>query len=182
MTNWMGGLATLTLLALPAMGVAQTADRAERPVPVQALLEARAELGLSAEQVVQLESIHARLQEQNQPLLEEMRAAAPAGGSQRGVGMRERMGAMTPEQREQMREHMGAMTPEQREQMRERMDRGVPAELQATVRQLRENNRAAMREAREVLTPEQQALASELVRARAAEHMPAWRQFQPRNR
>ncbi|MEX0738529.1 MAG: hypothetical protein WD071_04235 [Pseudohongiella sp.] len=43
----------------------------------------------------------------------QMRGMAPPRG--------ERMGQMSPEQREQMRERMQNMTPEQREQMRERM-------------------------------------------------------------
>lgn len=52
--------------------------------------------------------------------LEEFREIRGAG---RGMApsREDRMGQMTPEQREQMRERMQNMTPEQREQMREQM-------------------------------------------------------------
>ncbi len=48
---------------------------------------------------------------------QQMRGAGRGNTPARG----ERMGQMTPEQREQMRERMQDMTPEQREQMREQM-------------------------------------------------------------
>jgi Spy/CpxP family protein refolding chaperone len=140
------------LVAAPAVVVAQDAPRpggrAEagqfRGVgpSARALAAARAELGLSGEQVQQLESIAARLQTQNRPLLEQLRALGPARGAEARAGrpaptpeqreqmrqrMQQRREALTPEQREQMREQMrqrrDALTPEQREQMREQMQR-----------------------------------------------------------
>lgn len=61
-------------------------------------------------------------------------------GENRGNGQDrgERMGQMTPEQREQMRERMQSMTPEQREQMRERMQNMTPEQRERMQEQMRE--------------------------------------------
>jgi Spy/CpxP family protein refolding chaperone len=144
------------------------------------------ELDLSPAQVDRLQAISARLEQQNRPLMEQLRAAgvwnhgadSAAAGERHGAKaargqreqMRGRMQDMTPEQRERMRARMQDMTPEQREQMRarmqQRMQREVPAEMQPVLQQVRENSRVAMEEARAVLTAEQQTRLSQLVAQR----------------
>jgi Spy/CpxP family protein refolding chaperone len=102
----------------------------------------QSELDLSPQQVDRLRAISTRLEQQNRPLMEQLRAAgvwsrgadkAAAGerhGAKAARGQREQMRArmqdMTPEQREQMRARMQNMTPEQREQMRARMQDVTP--------------------------------------------------------
>jgi hypothetical protein len=169
----------------PQPGV-EAAARPDRFVPIRALLRNQAELGLTGEQVSQLQGIQSRLEAENRPLMEQLAAAASSfrrGAPSAGGAPRE----LTPEQREEMRRRMeeraGQRTPEQRERRLERADRGlrggsrgafgvgrVPEELQPAVRQLRENSDRAMREAREALTAEQQAAAAELMRQRMADY------------
>ena len=137
-------------LAAPASLPAQdgpTGERPRREAPAEGvrrggfprLLEHRAELGLSAEQVARLEAIAAELRTRNQPLLERLRAARD--------GRRPR-----------------DLTPEQRQALRDSLERHRPL-----VRELRGNLRDALRQAQEVLTPEQREKARELMRARRAE-------------
>jgi hypothetical protein len=105
--------------------------------PLAQLLEKRVELGLTADQVRRLEAIHGRVQSRNQPIREQLQAARrqtglpePRPGARGGERVRP-----TEEQREARRRF--------RDQARPLMD------------QLRDNTRAAMREAREVLTDQQ---------------------------
>jgi Spy/CpxP family protein refolding chaperone len=207
-------VAAAALIAIPAVAFAQvgtteehrqraeaTAPRMERGPGIAVLLRSAPELQLSAEQVARLEAIESRLQQQNQPLIAQLREAGVAqrgasGGWVRGDRARER----SPEQREQMRERRQEMTPEQREEMRQRMQdrarsitpeqrremaqrfrvaqREVPVELRPVAEQLRENTTVAVREAREVLTPEQEARLQEVFRTRMADRgdRPGWQQ------
>ncbi len=163
-----------------APGAQQQAERRADGAAPGVLLRHRSELGLTAEQVSRLEAIQQRLQQQNAPLIEQLRAAGVwqerrAPGEARSG----EPGRMTPEQREQMRQRMQSMTPEQREAMRRQMqerrqggeagrraERQIPAELQPVAEQIRENRRTAVQEARAVLTAEQQTRLRELVQQR----------------
>ena len=107
-----------------------------RRMPFERLLERRAELGLSAEQVSRLEGIRDRLQAQNQPLIQQIQAA------RREAGLPERGGARGGER--------PRLTDEQRRAARAMRDRVRPLG-----RQLRDNARAAMLEAQQVLTDAQ---------------------------
>jgi hypothetical protein len=175
----------------PAATGEQQAARASK-TPLTRLLQRHAELGLTTEQVSRLQGIEQRLHAQNAPLIQRLReSGAWQGKARAGAGermrnatpeqreaMRERMRNATPEQREAMRERMRNATPEQREAMRERRqsgegargsvrgERGVPEELRPVVEQLRANSRAALEEARGVLTAEQQARVRELAQQR----------------
>lgn len=160
-------LLAAALVAAPTPAPAQVAGppaaRQERPphAPLERLLERRAELGLTDEQVTRLQAIQARLQEQNAPLREQVRAARPAHAPHPR--------RMTPEQRAEMRERMQAMTPEQRREMRGQMRARLQehrGELEPVMRQLRENRRAAMDQVREVLTDEQEARLREMMEQR----------------
>jgi Spy/CpxP family protein refolding chaperone len=145
-------LLATALLAAPAPVLAQTpapqGARAEQQDGRAAgfLLRHRAELGLSDEQVARMNAIAARLQEQNRPLVDRLRAA--------GLPVR-------PQQRTHLRE----MTPEQRRELRAKFEEHRP-----TLQQLRANTRAAVEEARAVLTPQQQERARTLMRERKGEH------------
>jgi len=126
--------------------------------PVARLLAQREALGLTSDQVHQLEAVRTRLQAQNQPLAEQLQAARgqfggerPLAGrpgmmAQRGQRMQQRGATMTPEQRAEMQARMqqrgAAMTPEQRAEMQARMQqRGATmtpeqrAEMQARMQQ-----------------------------------------------
>jgi hypothetical protein len=96
-------------------------------MPLARVLERGAELGLTAEQVSQLEAIQVRVQQQNAPLLAQLRAF----GAMRGAGV----------ERGQRGPAAGAR---------------VPQEIRPAMQQLRQNNQAAMQEVRSVLTDEQQ--------------------------
>jgi len=168
------GLVAMTLLAVPAVSAAQVADvdgsRAEVSAQrggggpwLPSILRNAPELNLSSDQVVRLEGIERGLRERNEPLLAQLREARERSDGRGGVR------DMTPEARERLRRDgrsgAGAATPEQRQRMAERLRRGVPAELQPVMRQVRQNAAEATREARAVLTPEQLAQARELVRS-----------------
>jgi hypothetical protein len=107
--------------------------------PGALLLERRAELGLAEDQVRQIEGILARVERENAPRIEQLRAA---------FGDRK------------VRE----MTVDERQQMRERMQ-----QLQPVRQQVRETNRAAGQEIHALLTVEQQQKLRELRRERMAE-------------
>lgn len=117
----------------------EQAGRGQRPAPISRILEQRAALGLSAEQVSRLEAIQQRLQQQNAPLIEQLRASGAwqergqngERGQQRGPGARG--------------------------------ERQIPEELRPVMQQLRENNRTAMQQVQEVLTAEQRARLRELM-------------------
>ncbi|HUG42366.1 MAG TPA: hypothetical protein VMM12_18015 [Longimicrobiales bacterium] len=93
--------------------------------PVTMLLERREALELTADQVRQLETIQARVEQENAPRIARLREA---------LGDRPARD-LTAEERAQLRDRMG--------------------ELQPVRDELRETNRAAMAEARDLLTPEQ---------------------------
>jgi Spy/CpxP family protein refolding chaperone len=196
MKSFFGMALAAALVAVPVALEAQTppAPQAQEqtarrmgPAPMERVLRLRAELGLTDAQVAQIQAIGQRLQEQNRPLVEQLRAAGVFPGAQltpeQRERMRERMQNLTPEQREQMRQRMEErrrnLTPEQREQMRQRMEqrraegarpgpmgRQIPEELRPVVEQLRQNNRAAAEQVRSVLTPEQRTRLQELMQQR----------------
>jgi uncharacterized protein YjbJ (UPF0337 family) len=195
----------LTLMAAPAVLEAQAKPRAGGGMhamraggignPAERVLHHREALGLTQDQVRQLEQLQARHAEQAQPLLDQLREVRPAMGQRGGMtdeqraGMRGRMqqqrGGMTDEQRAGMRGRMqqqhGGMTDEQRAEMRGRMQqqRGgarearpeVRAEMEA-LRPVVEAMRASHAQAREqvqaVLTAEQAQRMQELQRGGGA--------------
>lgn len=176
------GLALVAALAIVPLSVdAQTprgAERAQQSVrmqgqaPLALLLEQRAELGLTAEQVSRLEAIQEEVRQKNAPLMDQMRASGAFPGGQR---MRQRAEAMTPEQRgamrEQMRERRAAGAAGQRAERGRPMQgqRQLPEELRPLMQQIQQNNRAALEQVRAVLTVEQQARARQLVEQRRGE-------------
>ena len=116
--------------------------------PFARLLERRQELNLTAQQVSRIEAIRARLQAQNQPLMEQLQAARrQAGLPDRSVESR---GGERPR-----------LTEEQRAAARQMRERMAPV-----AQQLRSNRRAAMREVHEVLTEAQR----EQLRQKHREH------------
>jgi hypothetical protein len=139
--------AGLAVMAAPAVAQVGT-DARERPAfqgrgmmagpgiraqnPGALLLERRAELGLTADQVRQIEAIQARVQQQNAARIEQLRAAH-ADRPERNFR------DMSAEERQQLRA-----------QMRERME-----ELQPLRQALRETNRAAGQELHALLTDAQ---------------------------
>jgi periplasmic protein CpxP/Spy len=180
----------LSLAAMPAAAAAQT-PRAQHGMhagaaagggamlnPAARVLLHRDALGLSLDQVRQLQQIQARTEQQNQPLLDQLQAAAPGMG--RGMAQQARqLPQMTPEQREamrtQMQERRGQMTPEQRAgmqaqmqerragmqaQMQERRGQMTPEQreaMQAQMQERRAGMQAQMQERRARMTPEQRA-------------------------
>lgn len=141
--------AVLLLAPLPALGqqaapTDTTSAAARAPhAPhsgVDLLLRYRAELQLSDEQIARLQAVAQRLEERNRPLLEQLRAA--------GIPLRR-----------ERRDEVHRMTPEQRQALHEKLREHRP-----TLERLRENMEAAMREARAVLTPEQQERFRALLR------------------
>jgi hypothetical protein len=132
-------------MPLPRAETAAPAHGAKQGAAVGFLLQHRAELGLTDQQISRLQQIAQRLEQQNQPLLQQLRDA--------GIPVR-------PERREGVRD----MTPEQRQQLRQRMEAHRP-----TLMQMRENTRTAMEEARGVLTSEQQQRMREIARESAPE-------------
>jgi len=115
----------------PPRGEAEHGAHARHAVPIGFLLRHRAEIGLSDQQISRLEGIADRLERQNRPLREQLRAA--------GI-------PMGPERREVMR----AMSDEQRKEVRERLEHHRP-----TLVQMRDNAHSALEEARGVLTRDQ---------------------------
>jgi hypothetical protein len=114
-------------------------------LPIGFLLRHRAEIGLSDQQITRLEGIAALLEQQNKPLLDQLRSA--------GIPIR-------PERRDGVRQ----MTEEERRQLRVRLEEHRP-----TLLQMRENMSAAMTEVRSVLTREQQQRVRELMPRPAAD-------------
>jgi Spy/CpxP family protein refolding chaperone len=151
------GAMAAAFLAVPADAHAQEETVRRGHAPVAGLLQHRAEIGLTAEQVQRLEAIGQDLRARNAPLLEQLRAS---GALQRGErGARGARGAMTPGQRAEMRQRMEAMTPEQRAEMREKMrQRRAGGERPAAERRgMTAEQRAEMRQRMEAMTPEQRA-------------------------
>jgi hypothetical protein len=131
----------------PAMGAEVLEEREQRPFDL--LLQARYELGLTADQVTRLQAIAARLDETNRPL-------------------RAELARRWAEVREQRRAELMRMTPEQRrEELRRIREFGpppVPESLQPLAQQVRRNIGAAMHEAGTVLTPAQKARVRGMIR------------------
>ena len=149
--------ALLALLAAPAAAAAQ-----QEPAPAavgqmqdeqergawQFLAEHRGELGITPEQQDRLRVIALRLGETNAPLRQQLRE------------QRQRYLA-------QRRAELLRMTPEQRRAEMERLRREpppVPEGMRPLLEQVRANQRAAMREAQGVLTPDQKQRARALFR------------------
>jgi hypothetical protein len=148
-------VAALMILPAPALVDAQTppAHReagqrmggAPDGKPFGLLMENRVQLGLTDQQMGRLQQIAQRLEQQNAPLLQQLRDA--------GIPVR-------PERRDGVRD----MTPEQRRALRDRLEAHRP-----TLMQLRKNAHTAMQEARNVLTAEQQERLRVVMRQRDAE-------------
>lgn len=151
-----GWLLAGALVAAPLSLAAQTpeapaargphAGMVHRGGGLGAMLQKRADLGLSAEQVARLEAIERDLRARNQPLREQVAAMMPE---------RAQRTPAPAEQRRARGEQRGARTPltdEQRQAMRARMEQARPV-----MEQMRANTRAAMEQARDVLTEEQRA-------------------------
>ena len=151
------------LLAAPLALAAQTPDAPAHRGPhagmmmrggpgggLAAMLQKRAELNLTAEQVARLEAIERDLRARNEPLRQQIAAAMPER-AERPRMTEEQRRAMR-EQRRERSEARPRMTEEQRQQMRARMEQVRPV-----MQQMRANTRGAMEQARAVLTEEQRA-------------------------
>jgi hypothetical protein len=117
------------------------APRPDRPNfarnPVTLLADSAQVLGLSADQTTRLRAIAQELDGRNKVPLDSLERYRPQGGGGMGMGMGR--GEMTPEQRERM-EH-----------------------VRPFMQTLRENNRAAVDQAMELLTPEQRERAQAML-------------------
>jgi hypothetical protein len=152
--------------AAEARGMRDGAPMAMARNPAAAVLARREALGLTADQVRQLEAIQARVERENTPRVERLRALH----GERQAMDRGRMRDMSAEDRQQMRA-----------QMRERMD-----QLRPVMEELRATNRAAGDEIRGLLTAEQHEQFRELRRSerrdgawrgpRGGERQGAWQQ------
>jgi hypothetical protein len=118
----------------------QGGQRRADPGPVEFLLTLRAELGLTSEQVARLEEIDSRMDRQNQPYVARM---SELRRQIRGLGPRDRM------------------TVEQRE-----LHDSYVAEARPLMRQIHTNNRAAMRQVGDILSPPQKERVGQLLRER----------------
>lgn len=140
----------LLLLLLPLPLSAQRSgdddgNRARDRGPVEMLLRQRSELGLSDEQVARLRVVEQRMEEKNAPLIAELvRIRRELHGE------RQRKEERSDEQRREVRRRMAAARP--------------------LMKQIRENNRAAMREVGGILTAPQKARLRELLRERRDRH------------
>ncbi len=139
--------------------------------PFALLLENRAQLGLTSEQVRRLETIRNRLEEQNRPLREQLRTARQRLMEQRRAEMQK----LTPEQR---RERMRQMR-QQREPGDGRPGMALPPELRPIAERLRANTDRAAEEARDVLSVEQRVRARELARTRMQQRREEMRRRRP---
>ena len=139
--------------------------------PFALLLENRAQLGLTDEQVRRLETIRSRLEEQNRPLREQLRTARERLMEQRRAEMQK----LAPEQR---RERMRQMR-----QMRQQRGPGrggmLPPELRPVAERLRANTDRAAEEARDVLSVEQRVRAREMARTRMQQRREEMRRRRP---
>lgn len=155
-------LAGLAVMAAPVL--AQTGQDRERPgldrrgmrgggpaanvrTPGAMLLERRAEVGLTADQVRQIEAIQARVQAANAPRLERLRAE---------------FGEL-PARERPARGARQAMTAEERQEMRDRM-RARAEQVRPIMEEVRATNRAAGDQIHALLTTEQKAALFDLRR------------------
>ena len=114
--------------------------------PIAALLERREELDLDADQLARLEAVQARVERENAPRIERIRAAMgdrPAGelSEDERAGLRERMRQLQPVREEirqtnraAMVEVRGILTAEQQAKVRSGVRRGSPAGARADTR------------------------------------------------
>ncbi len=133
------GLVVLALAVFlsPSPAAAQVGEQAVTG-PIQRLLAQRAELNLTEEQVRRLEAIQAEMEEKDRPLVARITEL-------RGAPLGEPLA-------------MRSMPPEEWQRLYEKMP-----ELQPLMTQLRENHWQAIAQAREVLTPEQNARLQTLI-------------------
>ncbi len=154
-----GVAACAAALAVPVAGTAQTSDsattgehgygpRGDRAMsgPAGWLLAQRDDLKLSDDQVKRLESLRSTYEQQNQPLVDQLRKAWSDSTA------RPDLRSMSREQRRQAHEQYMAQHPD----------------LAQAMKQLRTNHESARKEALAVLTPEQQA--------KLREHAAHWRE------
>lgn len=158
---WLAAVGLLAPVAVAAQEPAQRGEAVQAITPVTAILEHRAELGLTADQIARLEAVDRRLRERIAPVREQMREARgemPRPGARGERGARGQRVPRAPR----------PMSPEQRAAARERMDaaRARMQEMRPELEELRESRREAMDEVREVLTEEQQGRLRELMRER----------------
>lgn len=133
----------------------------------QALLVQKTELGLSAEQVTQLERIGADFEAKNGPLQEQMREKM-AGVSE---GMREKMTQLRGaggDVAELSTEERAALRTEMRQE-RDQIQAELRQQMAPLMEEIRANHDAAREQAQQLLTAEQQEKAKELVQARRQE-------------
>jgi Spy/CpxP family protein refolding chaperone len=162
-------LVALAVMAAPALAQAGQPDR-DRPgadrwnmrgagpgamagVPGAMLLERRAEIDLTAEQVSQIEAIQARVRQANAPRLEQLRAQVGDRQLAERPARPQTRHEMTPEKRQELREQMRA---------RSETMRAKASELRPLMQEVRDANRAAGEQIHAVLTAEQQARVQEL--------------------
>jgi hypothetical protein len=152
-------MAGLTVMAAPAL--AQAGQERERPdferrgmrgggpaaqmrAPGAMLLEHRAELGLTAEQIRQIEAIQERVKAANAPRLEQLQAGLGERGPVRDRTRRD-------------------MTAEERQAFRDRMRAGAE-QMRSVMQEVRETNRGAGDQIHALLTTEQKAAVLDLRR------------------
>ncbi len=145
--------------------------RQPEPRPFALLMENRAQLGLTDEQVRRLETIRNRLEEQNRPLREQLRTARERLTEQR-------RGEMQKLTRQQRRERMRQMR-QQRRPGGGPPGMALPPELRPIAERLRANMDRAAEEARDVLSVEQRVRAQELTRTRMQRRREEMRRRRP---
>ncbi len=151
-------IAALTglFLALPAAATAQQESKREhrRQSAADMLLEQRSDLKLSDDQVKRLEAVRAKYDQMNQPLVEQV---SKVWGDRPS---RDSLQSLTPDQRRQLRA--------ERKQRREEIRKQNP-EVETAMKQLRENRKAARKDALAILTPEQQQMVKQRMEKRRGE-------------
>lgn len=155
----------VAMMVVPAAVWAQQPESGHgmrRHDPIARMIEKRAELGLTDDQVARLEQIRTQLEERNRPLREQLREARPERPAREGADAarwreaRERWRAMPPEEREQARAEARVRMEQRRAEMRARMEQMTPEEREAHRAEMRrkmEERRAAARERMEALRP-----------------------------
>ncbi len=128
------------LLLVGSAGVLSGQARSSEPGPVGTLLDLRETLALSSQQISRLEQIDAEMDEQNRPLVRQL------------AEIRRQIRALGPR---------SERTDEQRARFEAFVDEARPL-----MRQIEENNRAAMKRVGRVLTKAQKAQVKELIRDR----------------
>jgi hypothetical protein len=128
--------------------------------PAARILAQREALGLTSDQVRQLEAVQTRLEAQNQPLAEQMRAAAVERGGERPAAGRPGAGMRGEGMRGEGMRQQQEMTAEQRAGM---------AALRPAMAQLQANAAQARADVQSILTVAQRTQLQELNRARMSE-------------